>query len=229
MNIKSGVVAAVVGTVAAATATAALASPGSFPHSYGTPVPTGTAHPSSAHSMPTRSGSSGYGKPAPITPVPTASGPSTPVSIKPTHARPAHSAPAHATPTATTSPAPTATGHSVPGHGKPGHPKAITVTSADNGKTIHVARGERVMVTLAVNLKHNPDATTWWHAITESGGALKELPQTFMVPRGVTAARYDAIAAGKATLSSTRAVCPTHSGAPTCHSMQSWHVTIDVR
>jgi hypothetical protein len=117
----------------------------------------------------------------------------------------------------------------VSGHGKPGHTKVIALTVADNGKTIHVVRGEAVMVKLAVTLKQNPDPTTWWHAVTESGDALKALPQTLMAARGVTIARYKAIAKGKATLSSSRAVCPQQSDTPTCHSVQGWQVTIDVR
>jgi len=112
---------------------------------------------------------------------------------------------------------------------KPGHRKTVRLSVADNGKTIHVKRGQQIMVTLAVNLKHNPDASTWWHAVDESGNALKALPQTLMAMRGVTNARYQAVAKGKATLSSSRAVCPQHPGGPTCHSLQGWQVKIDVR
>jgi hypothetical protein len=50
-----------------------------------------------------------------------------------------------------------------------------------------------------------------------------------MNPRGVTNARSAAIAKGEATLSSSRPLGPQNSSAPTCHSMQSWQVTIDVR
>lgn len=138
--------------------------------------------------------------------------------------------PTHGTSTATTSaPAPTATAHVIPGHGKPGHPKVITLTVADNGKTIHVVLGEQVAVRLAVKLKHNPTAATWWHAVTESGETLKVLPSKSMAQRGVTKARYDAVAPGNATLSSSRTGCPSHPGTPTCHSMQSWQVSIEVR
>lgn len=140
------------------------------------------------------------------------------------HPRPALTTPAQGSPTRTA-----AAGHSNPGHGKPDHVKVITLTVHDNGKTIRVSRGEQIRVTLAVDLKQNPDASTWWHAVTESGGALKPLPQTLMAARGVTNARYQVTAKGRATLSSSRAVCPSHSGAPACHSMQSWQVKITVR
>jgi len=109
------------------------------------------------------------------------------------------------------------------------HHKTITLTAADNGRTVHVTRGEEVRVKLAVKLKQNPDPTTWWHAVTESGDALEALPQTLMAMRGVTLGRYRADAKGEATLTSSRAICPQHPGAPTCHSMQGWNVTVDVR
>jgi hypothetical protein len=112
---------------------------------------------------------------------------------------------------------------------RPAHPKVITLTAADNGRTVHVVRGEEVRVTLKVKLKQNPDPSTWWRPVTASGDALKALPQTLMARRGVTNGRYRAIAHGEATLSSSRAVCPTRPGAPTCHSMRGWQVTIDVR
>src|SRR3954452_21464889 len=155
--------------------------------------------------------------------------PATPVHPRPTHTTPAAVTSANGraalgSPTRTAAP-----GHSNPGHGKPGHVRVINLTVHDNGKTIRVSRGEQIRVTLAVDLKQNPDASTWWHTVTESGGALKPLPQTLMAARGVTNARYQVIAKDRATLSSSRAVCPSHWGAPACHSMQRWQVKITVR
>ncbi len=131
---------------------------------------------------------------------------------------------AQGSPTSTAAP-----GHSNPDHGRPGHVKVFTLTVHDNGKTIRVSPGEQIRITLAVDLKQNPDASTWWHAVTQSGGALKPMPQTLMAARGVTNARYQAIAKGRSMLSSSRAVCPSRSGAPACHSMQGWQVKITVR
>jgi hypothetical protein len=159
MRTKLGIVIAAAGTVAAATATGAFASPGT------------AVHPAAAHSTP-----------APLV-----------------------------------------------GYSAPSQTGVTTLTVADNGKTIHVPRGRHILVRLAVNPKQNQDATTWWHGITESGDALKAQSPGIVARPGVTEARYEAIARGEATLSSSRAVCPQHPGAPSCHSMQGWQVTIDVR
>ena len=105
--------------------------------------------------------------------------------------------------------------------------KTITLTAADNGRVVHVHRGEYVSVRL--RLAPRTDSTTWWHGIGESGHALKVLPQTAMAMRGTTLARFRAITRGKATLDSSRSVCPQHGTGPTCHSMQAWHVTVSVR
>ncbi len=140
-----------------------------------------------------------------------------------------HSAPAPTTPTATATLPTTTASPTLPGYAKPVSKRTITLTVADNGKTIHVARGKQVVVKLVVKVKHNPDATTWWHPVTESGEALEALSPALIAHPGVTDARYRAIAKGEATLSSSRAVCPQHSDKPACHSMQGWQVTVDVR
>ncbi|WP_433306994.1 hypothetical protein ACQP2F_22305 [Actinoplanes sp. CA-030573] len=125
------------------------------------------------------------------------------------------------------------TTHSKPGAHKPAaRPAAagrtITVTTADNGKHVRVHKGEYVLVRLRLDPRANPDATTWWRAIRESGRPLQVRPQTAVSVRGTTRGRYKAVAPGSATLSSSRAVCPAHGTTPTCHSMQSWTVTVDV-
>ena len=104
--------------------------------------------------------------------------------------------------------------------------KTITLTAADNGRIVHVHRGEYVSVRL--RLAPRTDPTTWWHGIGESGRALKVLPQTAMAMRGTTLGRFRAVARGEATLESSRSVCPQHGTGPTCHSMQGWHVTVEV-
>ena len=105
--------------------------------------------------------------------------------------------------------------------------KTITLTAADNGRHIHVHRGEYVLVGLRLDPRTDP--TTWWHAIDESGRPLRTLPQIAMSMRGTTLGRFRAVARGEATLESSRSVCPQHGAGPTCHSMQGWHVTVEVR
>ena len=107
--------------------------------------------------------------------------------------------------------------------------KRITLTIRDNGRHIRVHLGDNVLVRLRVNPHTSPDPTTWWRPIAEDGGSLTVRPQTAMSVRGTTLGRYRAVARGEATLSSTRSVCPQHGNGPTCHSMQGWNVTVDVR
>lgn len=106
--------------------------------------------------------------------------------------------------------------------------KTVTLTVADNGRHIWVHRGENVLVRLRVDPRRNPDPTTWWRAIDESGHSLRARPQTAISIRGLTRGRYQAVARGQATLSSSRSVCPQNGTGPTCHSMQGWNVTVDV-
>ena len=107
--------------------------------------------------------------------------------------------------------------------------RTITLTATDNGRHVRVHRGDTVQVLLRADPRANPDPTTWWRAIDESGPALRALPQTAISIRGTTRGRYRAAARGEATLSSSRPVCPRHGTGPTCHSMQGWNVTVDVR
>jgi hypothetical protein len=107
-------------------------------------------------------------------------------------------------------------------------PKTITLRVADNGRHIRVPRGEHVMVQLSVRPRTS-DPSTWWHSIGETGRALRARPVGTMTPRGVTAGHYFAVHRGEATLSSERAACPSTAGSPTCHAMQGWSVTVDVR
>src|SRR4051812_41850469 len=80
--------------------------------------------------------------------------------------------------------------------------KTITLTTSDNGRRVHVRRGEDVLVLLQVGPRTDP--TTWWHAIGESGRSLTVLPQTAMSVRGTTLGRYRAVARGEATLQTSR-------------------------
>ena len=117
-----------------------------------------------------------------------------------------------------------------PGHADAGPGvRTVTLTARDNGQRIRVRRDEYVLVRLRVDPRTSPDPTTWWRAIGESGRPLTPRPQTAVSVRGMTQGRYQAIAWGKATLSSSRSVCPRHGNGPMCHSMQRWNVTVDVR
>jgi hypothetical protein len=121
--------------------------------------------------------------------------------------------------------APVAAGPPASAYGR----STVTLTASDNGHTVRVHRGTWINVLLQVNPQQSPSRSTWWNTVAESGRALSARPQTLMLVRGTTMGRFRAVARGEATLSSTRAVCPTVPGQPTCHSMQGWSVTVDVR
>jgi hypothetical protein len=109
-------------------------------------------------------------------------------------------------------------------------PNMITLTVADNGRHIRVPPGGHIMVQLKVDQRRTADPSTWWRPITENGRALQTRVVGTMIPRGVTAGHYVATHRGEATLSSTRAACPSSNSAqPACFAMQGWSVTIEVR
>ena len=169
----------------------------------------------------------------PATAVAAAPAPPKPASAKPTPAKPTPAKPASATPTpakptpATPTPATPTPATAKPTAAKPA--SRMTLTVADNGRQVRVHRGEQVLVRLSVNPRRDPDPTTWWRAIDESGRALQARPQTAIAIRGTTRGRYQAVARGTAVLSSSRAVCPAQNNGPTCHALQGWSVTVDVR
>jgi hypothetical protein len=219
-----------------------LASPKPVHTKHSHPQPSLTKHPKPATSI-TAHPKPGYPKPATTTPAttkPAATKPAatkpvitkpaatTPVITKPATPKPVGTRPVGPKPTAVT-PAPIVTAHGAPGYGKPAHPKVLTLVAADNGRTIHVSRGEQIMVKLAVKVKQSPDPKTWWRPVTVSGDALKALPQTLMARRGMTLARYRVVGSGQAKLSSSRPICPQEPDAPACHSMLGWQVTLDAR
>jgi hypothetical protein len=107
--------------------------------------------------------------------------------------------------------------------------RTTTLTVGDNGRRIRVRRGEDVLVRLRVDPRTSPDPRMWWRAIGEFGRPLTARPQTAVSVRGMTRGRYRAVARGEARLSSSRSVCRRHGNGPTCHSMQRWAVTVDVR
>jgi hypothetical protein len=109
------------------------------------------------------------------------------------------------------------------------HIKMMTLTASDNGRHIRVPVGEHVMVQLTVRPRRDADPTTWWRPIDEHGRALAARPVGTAVVRGMTAGHYLAVRRGEATLSSTRPACPANPDGPTCHAVQGWSVTIDVR
>ena len=114
-------------------------------------------------------------------------------------------------------------------HGCPSR-SLITLTSADNARTICARRGGRVEVALTVDWRQAPAPEQWWQPVSLSGTALTALPDTVMPRSGTTLARYHVTTRGTATLSSTRQVCaPPPTGGASCLAMESWSATVVVR
>ncbi|MDT5036425.1 MAG: hypothetical protein QOE03_1610 [Micromonosporaceae bacterium] len=108
-------------------------------------------------------------------------------------------------------------------------PSRITLTEADNGKQVCVARHGTVMIRLRVAGATGTGPGQRWSPITASGPSLREQPQPLIAVRGVTTARYRAVTQGRTWLSSSRPLCRPSHGRPFCHSLAGWHATVIVR
>jgi hypothetical protein len=155
-----------------------------------------------------------------------------------------------ASPAANGTPAPgtsTANGTTAPGtsaaNGTPAgtacataRPGALTVTTADNGKTLCVRTGTEVMVLL----RGTP--ATMWTSIRSSSAILRpRADPRLMLQRGVTGAAFDAAGSGLAAITSLRYPCrilaPADPGSTTsattapparCGAVMAFRVTIEV-
>ncbi|MET9082691.1 hypothetical protein ABZX77_12465 [Streptomyces sp. NPDC004237] len=98
------------------------------------------------------------------------------------------------------------------------------LTAADNGRTVCLAVGGQLRLGLDGS-KQRP-----WKAVTATGSALKATNSGIVLQPGDASAAYDAVAAGTATLSSSRPLCaqPTAPGQVSCKAIEEWHVTVRV-
>lgn len=98
------------------------------------------------------------------------------------------------------------------------------LTAADNGRTVCLAVGGQLRLGLDGS-RQRP-----WKAVTATGSALKATNSGIVLQPGDASAAYDAVAAGTATLSSSRPLCaqPTAPGQVSCKAIEEWHVTVRV-
>jgi len=115
----------------------------------------------------------------------------------------------------------TTAGTPAPTH-SPGCPTSITVTSTDSQKTLCVAVGGTVTVDLS-----SPNGSRW--QAPETGGILQQVGTPGPAESGGQRVTYTAKSAGTATILSSHAACPSSPGTISCHALQAWRVTIDVR
>ncbi|OIJ67640.1 hypothetical protein [Streptomyces mangrovisoli] len=129
---------------------------------------------------------------------------------------PSPSAPAQSPSAPAPSPSATASGGCV---------QELQLTAADNGRTVCLARGGQVRLTL------DGTAARPWDRITASGSALTPANPGVAAPRGDAVAAYRAVAAGSSALTSSRPLCPeaTSPGQVSCKGIVEWAVTVDVR
>ncbi|MEU8968696.1 hypothetical protein AB0D11_05360 [Streptomyces monashensis] len=102
---------------------------------------------------------------------------------------------------------------------------AVDLKATDTGRTVCVARGGDVRLTLE-GTKSRP-----WKPVQASGTALKAINTGFVVRPGQATAAYHAVAAGTEKLTSSRPMCaqPTKPGEVSCMGIQEWTVTVTVK
>lgn len=120
-------------------------------------------------------------------------------------------------PTPTTSPA---TG---PTSGPTGCAAASTLSVRDSGRTVCLAVGETVRISLDGTAKRP------WKPVTVKGSGLQAVNSGFVLQPGDASAAYKAVSPGKARLQSTRPLCAAQTGRVSCLGIQEWWVTVVVR
>ncbi|MGW2492526.1 hypothetical protein ACWCV9_35700 [Streptomyces sp. NPDC001606] len=115
--------------------------------------------------------------------------------------------------------------HSSPTASGTGCAHQVELKAADSGRTVCVAKGGEVRITL------DGTKTRPWKPVMASGTALKAINTGFVIQPGDATAAYQAVAAGTEKLTSTRPLCPqsTDPGQVSCKGIQSWTVTVEVR
>jgi hypothetical protein len=101
----------------------------------------------------------------------------------------------------------------------------VLLKAADGGRTVCVAKGGEVRLTLD-GTKSRP-----WKPVTAHGSVLQGINAGFVIQPGQASAAYRAVAAGTGTLTSSRPLCaePTAPGQVSCKGIQEWTVTVNVK
>ncbi|MER7836773.1 hypothetical protein ABTY98_12875 [Streptomyces sp. NPDC096040] len=125
----------------------------------------------------------------------------------------------------TVSPSPSPSSPSATGSPGSCTPLTSELTAADNSRTVCVAVGGQLRLTLD-GTRQRP-----WKAVEASGSALRAANAGIVLQPGDASAVYRAVAAGTVTLSSSRPLCaePTAPGEVSCKGIQEWQVTVRVK
>jgi hypothetical protein len=122
-------------------------------------------------------------------------------------------------PTRTTSPGPTGSPSTSPS----GCTGASTLGASDSGRTVCLAVGDTLRITLD-GTKKRP-----WKPVTASGSVLKATNSGIVLLPGDASAAFKAVEKGKTRLQSTRPLCAAQTGRVSCLGIQEWWVTVLVK
>ncbi|OIK23200.1 hypothetical protein [Streptomyces malaysiense] len=117
----------------------------------------------------------------------------------------------------------TGSGKVSPAPGGPVCRNEVRLTAADSGRTVCVAKGGEVRLSLG-GTKERP-----WKPVTTTGGALEPINSGLVIRPGDAEGAYRASAAGTGKLTSSRPMCATTPGQMSCKGIQEWTVTVTVK
>ncbi|MFR0358149.1 hypothetical protein [Streptomyces sediminimaris] len=121
------------------------------------------------------------------------------------------------------SPTPTTSPASGPTSSPTGCAPASALSVRDSGRTVCLAVGGTVRISLDGTAKRP------WKPVTVKGSGLQATNSGFVLQPGDASAAYKAVSPGKARLQSTRPLCAAQTGRVSCLGLQEWWVTVVVR
>ncbi|MCX5050928.1 hypothetical protein OG895_27055 [Streptomyces sp. NBC_00201] len=121
------------------------------------------------------------------------------------------------------SPTPTGTRPSSPTTSPTGCTQASTLGAKDSGRSVCLAVGDTVRVTL------DGTAERPWKPLSADGSGLEPTNSGIVLQRGDASAAFKAVSTGKTRLTSTRPLCAAQTGRVSCLGIQEWWVTVVVR
>ncbi|MEW2493484.1 hypothetical protein AB0942_08025 [Streptomyces nodosus] len=104
----------------------------------------------------------------------------------------------------------------------PGCTDHVELTAADSGRTLCLAVGRQVRITLD-GAKDRP-----WTPVKSTGTGLRAANAGIGMPPGDGVAAFDAVMPGTARLASSRLLCAAHPGRVACHAIREWTVIVRV-
>lgn len=104
----------------------------------------------------------------------------------------------------------------------PGCTDHVELTAADSGRTLCLAVGGQVRITLDGTEDHP------WTSVKSAGTGLRAANAGIGMPPGDAVAAFDAVTPGTARLTSSRPLCAALSGRVTCHAIREWTVIVRV-